>query len=131
MRGRLSGVGVALGYVGSIVSALLLGVTVDTDGNITPASFLLIGSLFAVFAIPIFVLVHDRQQQLGAFTAGEALRSWSQLRATLRHARQRPGLLRFIVGRFFYTDPINTAIAVMSLFAINAIGFTQAKLGSS
>ena len=38
-----------------------------------------------------------------------------------------PGLLRFIVGRFFYTDPVNTAIAVMSLFAINAIGFTQSE----
>jgi UMF1 family MFS transporter len=126
-RGRLSGVGVALGYVGSIVSALLLGLTVNADGNITPASFLLIGSLFAVFAIPIFVLVKERQGPGGTFTVGEALRSWSQLGASLRHARQRPGLLRFIVGRFFYTDPINTAIAVMSLFAINAVGFTQGE----
>ena len=32
-----------------------------------------------------------------------------------------------MIGRFFYTDPINTAIAVMSLFAINAIGFTQSE----
>jgi UMF1 family MFS transporter len=127
MRGRLSGVGVALGYVGSIVSALLLGTTVDADGNITAASFLLIGSLFAVFAIPIFVLVNERQRPAGTFSVGEALSSWSQLTTTIRHARQRPGLLRFVVGRFFYTDPINTAIAVMSLFAINAVGFTQGE----
>jgi UMF1 family MFS transporter len=126
-RGRLSGVGVALGYVGSIVSALLLGTTTDADGNITAASFLLIGSLFAVFAIPIFVIVRERQRQGGSFSPGEALRSWSQLRVTIAHARQRPGLLRFVVGRFFYTDPINTAIAVMSLFAINAVGFTQGE----
>jgi UMF1 family MFS transporter len=126
-RGRLSGVGVALGYVGSIVSALLLGLTTDANGDITATSFLLIGSLFAVFAIPIFVIVRERQAALGTFTMGEALRSWSQLRATLSHARQRPGLVRFIIGRFFYTDPINTAIAVMSLFAINAVGFTQGE----
>jgi len=126
-RGRLSGVGVALGYVGSIVSALLLGLTTDANGDITATSFLLIGSLFAVFAIPIFVIVRERQAALGTFTMGEALRSWSQLRATLSHTRQRPGLLRFIIGRFFYTDPINTAIAVMSLFAINAVGFTQGE----
>ena len=126
-RGRLSGVGVALGYVGSITSALLLGTTVDAEGNITAGSFLLIGSLFAVFAIPIFVLVSERARPPGTFTVGEALRSWSQLGTTIRHARQRPGLLRFVVGRFFYTDPINTAIAVMSLFAINAIGFTQGE----
>ena len=55
------------------------------------------------------------------------MHSWSQLRVTIAHARQRPGLLRFVIGRFFYTDPINTAIAVMSLFAINAVGFTQGE----
>jgi UMF1 family MFS transporter len=31
------------------------------------------------------------------------------------------------VGRFFYTDPINTAIAVMSLFAINAVAFSATE----
>jgi UMF1 family MFS transporter len=126
-RGRLSGVGVALGYVGSIVSALLLGLTTDANGDITAVSFVLVGSLFAVFAIPIFVVVRERVRPRGAFTVGEALRSWSQVVTTIGQARERPGLLRFIVGRFFYTDPINTAIAVMSLFAINAVGFTQGE----
>jgi UMF1 family MFS transporter len=126
-RGRLSGVGVALGYVGSIVSALLLRTTTDADGHITAASFVLIGSLFAVFAIPIFVIVRERQREGGSFSPAEALHSWSQLRTTIEHARQRPGLLRFVVGRFFYTDPINTAIAVMSLFAIHAVGFSEGE----
>src|SRR6185312_10390169 len=78
-------------------------------------------------AIPIFVIVRERQRQGGTFSVGEALHSWSQLRITIGHARQRPGLLRFVIGRFFYTDPINTAIAVMSLFAINAVGFSQSE----
>jgi len=57
----------------------------------------------------------------------DALRSWSQLRATIQHAQQTPGLLRFIVGRFFYSDPVNTAIVVMSAFATLAIGFTSGE----
>jgi UMF1 family MFS transporter len=126
MLGRLSGVGVALGYVGTIVSGLLFGLTVDADSETTAASFLLIGSLFAIFAIPIFAIVHERGAR-GRFSAVEALSSWSQVADTIRNARRFPGLLRFIVGRFFYTDPINTAIAVMSLFAINAIGFSQTE----
>ncbi|HEX2194087.1 MAG TPA: MFS transporter, partial [Candidatus Limnocylindria bacterium] len=126
-RGRLSGVGVALGYVGSITSALLLGLTTDARGDITPASFVLVASLFAVFAIPIFVVVRERRPARGGFDVVSALRSWSQLATTVHHARERPGLLRFIVARFFYTDPINTAIAVMSLFAINAVGFTAGE----
>jgi UMF1 family MFS transporter len=127
-RGRLSGIGVSLGYVGSITSALLLGTTLGADGEITPASFVLVGSLFAVFAIPIFVLVHERRRaDATRFSPGQALRSWSQLAVTVRKAKQRPGLLRFVVGRFFYTDPVNTAIAVMSIFAINAVGFTAGE----
>ncbi|HEX9635449.1 MAG TPA: MFS transporter [Candidatus Limnocylindria bacterium] len=127
MLGRLSGVGVALGYVGTIVSGLLFGLTVTADGETTAASFLLIGSLFAIFAIPIFAIVHERTAGGQRFSAVEALSSWSQVADTIRNARRFPGLMRFIVGRFFYTDPINTAIAVMSLFAINAIGFSQTE----
>jgi UMF1 family MFS transporter len=127
MLGRLSGVGVALGYVGTIVSGLLFGLTVTADGETTAASFLLIGSLFAIFAIPIFAIVHERAAGGQRFSAVEALSSWSQVADTIRNARRFPGLMRFIVGRFFYTDPINTAIAVMSLFAINAIGFSQTE----
>jgi UMF1 family MFS transporter len=127
MLGRLSGVGVALGYLGTIVSGLLYGLTVTAGGDTTAASFLLIGSLFAVFAIPIFAVVTERRRARQKFRAVEALRSWSQVAATIRNARRFPGLMRFIVGRFFYTDPINTVIAVMSLFTINAIGFSQTE----
>jgi UMF1 family MFS transporter len=126
-RGRLSGVGVALGYLGTIVSGLLFKLTTDTDGDSTAASFLLVGSLFAVFAAPIFLRVRERTPRGEQFRMIDALRSWSQLRATIRHAQETPGLLRFIVGRFFYSDPVNTAIVVMSAFATQAIGFTSAE----
>lgn len=126
-RGRLSGVGVALGYLGTIVSGLLFKLTTDAGGDSTPASFLLVGSLFAVFAVPIFLRVHERAPRGEQFRMIDALRSWSQLRATIRHAQETPGLLRFILGRFFYSDPVNTAIVVMSAFATQAIGFTSGE----
>jgi MFS transporter, UMF1 family len=126
-RGRLSGIGVGLGYLGTIISGLLLGLTVDADGRITALSFVLVAGLFAVFAVPIFLFVHERSRAGVRFTIGDTLRSWSQLRETVRHAREVPGLLRFVVARLFYTDPINTVIAVMSLFTINAIGFTEGE----
>jgi len=127
-RGRLSGIGVGIGYLGTIVSGLLYAFTTDADGRSTAASFILVASLFAVFAIPIFAIVTERRPSAGTrFRLRDALGSWSQLGITIEHARQRRGLLRFIVGRFFYSDPINTAIAVMSLFAINAVGFGESE----
>ncbi len=126
-RGRLSGIGVALGYLGAIVAALLFRMTTDAEGTTTAGSFLLMAVLFGIFAIPIFLLVHERRRHGTPFRVADALASFGQLKVTLAHARQRPGLLRFIVGRFFYSDPINTAIAVMSLFAIHAVGFTNSE----
>jgi UMF1 family MFS transporter len=125
-RGRLSGIGVALGYTGTIVSGLLFKLTTDANGDSTAASFLLVGSLFAVFAAPIFLWVREREVR-GQFHMVDALRSWAQLGETVRHARETPGLLRFLVGRFFYSDPINTAIVVMSAFATQAIGFSSGE----
>jgi UMF1 family MFS transporter len=127
-RGRLSGIGVGLGYLGSIVAALLYGLTTDADGRTTALSFVLVASLFAVFAIPLFAIVRERRPLPGdRFRVADALRSWTQIRSTIAHARERPGLLRFVVARFFYSDPINTAIAVMSLFAINAVGYSEGE----
>jgi MFS transporter, UMF1 family len=126
-RGRLSGVGVALGYTGTIVSGLLFRFTTDVDGDSTIASFLLVGSMFTLFAVPLFAYVRERRPAGVPFRAIDAVRSWAQLRTTVRHAREVPGLLRFLVGRFFYTDPVNTAIVVMSAFAVFAVGFTRAE----
>ena len=126
-RGKLSGIGVGLGYLGTIVSGLLFRFTTDADGNSTAASFLLIASLFAIFAVPLFLIVRERGPAGEPFRAVDAVRSWSQLGTSIRHARETPGLLRFLVGRFFYTDPVNTAIVVMSAFAVFAVGFTQAE----
>lgn len=126
-RGRLSGIGVALGYLGTIVSGLLYRYTTDAGGGPTLVSFLLVAVLFSAFAVPIFLLVRETTSGGARFRTGEALRSWSQLRVTIGHARQTPGLLRFVVGRFFYTDPVNTTIAVMSVFAVSAVGFTKGE----
>ena len=126
-RGRLSGIGVALGYMGTIVAGLLFRFTTDADGNSTAASFLLVASLFGLFSIPLFLRVRERQPTGRAFSAIDAVRSWSQLATTIRHAREVPGLGRFLVARFFYTDPVNTAIVVMSAFATQAVGFTSGE----
>ena len=128
-RGRLSGIGVALGYCGTLLVGVLLlvGVSTDADGESTTATFALVAGLFAIFAAPLFLLVSERPRAGTRFSAADAARSWAQLGATVRHAREAPGLLRFIVARFFYSDPVNTAIVVMSAFAVFAVGFTEGQ----
>jgi UMF1 family MFS transporter len=128
-RGRLSGIGVALGYCGTLLVGVLLlfGVGTDEDGRATSGTFVLVAGLFLLFAAPLFLAVREQLRPRARFSAIDAVRSWSQLAATVRHAADTPGLLRFIVARFFYSDPVNSAIAVMSAFAVHAVGFTEGQ----
>jgi UMF1 family MFS transporter len=125
-RGKLSGLGVGIGYMGTIfvsVVLLALGITESPD-----PIFFISGILFAVFAIPIFLLVRDRRHEAREKVgAKDALAAMTQLRETIAHARQVPGLPRFLLGRFFYSDAVNTLIVVMSVLAVNAVGLTQGQ----
>ena len=58
---------------------------------------------------------------------GDITSSLAQVRVTIAHARTVPGLLRFLVGRFFYSDAVNTLIVVMSVVAVRAVGLTQGQ----
>ncbi len=122
--GLMSGVGVAVGYLGTIFIASLI-LILGTEAS--SATFLLAALMFAAFSIPMFVFVHDRPGARGRVTFSDVVGSWSQLATTLRRARAVPGLLRFLVARFFYTDPVNTVIVVMAVFATEAIGFTRSE----
>ena len=123
-RGRVSGIGVATGYIGTIAIGLLILLTNSGSGALT---FLMAAVLFAVVAAPLFLLVREPPGTGQRFRVSDAIGSWSQLRTTLADVRQVPGLLRFLVARFFYTDPVNTVIVVMSVFAVQAIGLTQGE----
>jgi MFS transporter, UMF1 family len=124
-RGRVSGIGVAVGYLGTIAIGLLILVF---DSQSSPATFFMAAALFAIFSLPIFLVVREPQRaETGRFRVRDALSSWSQLRTTIDHARSVPGLGRFLLGRFFYTDPVNTVIVVMSAFVVGAIGMTKSQ----
>jgi UMF1 family MFS transporter len=117
-RGRLSGIGVAVGYLGTIVIGLmifLLDIPVE-------AVFVLVSALYAIFAVPIFLAVREPAISTYRLRLQDVVGSWSQVATSFRHAAEVPGLRRFLVGRFFYTDAVNTVIVVMTVFAREAIG---------
>ena len=117
-RGRISGIGVGIGYLGSYV-AVGIGLLFGTKDK--PLLFGLIAATFLIFSIPCFLWVKERGNPNPRPIFGiQMLReSTAQTLRTLREGHKYPGLLRFLVGRIFYTDAINTVIAYMSLYAVN------------
>jgi len=118
-RGTLSGIGVAVGYLGTIAVGLAI-FFLDVP---VPDRFRLSSIMFAFFAIPIFVFVKEPGERV-TITGGELVRSFGQIFETIEHARGVPGLGRFLLGRFFYSDAVNTVIVVMSVVTVHAMGMT-------
>jgi UMF1 family MFS transporter len=116
-RGKIGGIGVGIGYLGSYL-AVALGLWLGTADK--PLLFLAIASAFLVFAIPCFVWVRERGNPSPEPIDWAMIRdSTSQTLRTLKSGRDYPGLVRFLVGRVFYTDSINTVISVMALYTVN------------
>lgn len=117
-RGRIGGIGVGVGYLGSYL-AVGIGLLFGTTDR--PRLFTLIAGFFLLFSIPCFLFVRERgnPNPRPVFDPGTLRESARQTMATLRGGHRYPGLLRFLVGRVFYTDAINTVIVIMTLYTVN------------
>ncbi len=117
-RGRISGIGVGVGYLGSYF-AIGIGILLGTEDK--ARLFTWIAAAFLLLAIPCFVFVRERGNPNPRPVFGWKMikESTAQTLRTLKGGKQYPGLLRFLVGRVFYTDAINTVIAIMGLYTVN------------
>jgi UMF1 family MFS transporter len=117
-RGRIGGIGVGVGYVGSY---LAVGAGLLLHPMNYALYFSIVAVLFLLFAIPCVLFVKERgnpnpRPVVGARVLRDSTR---QTLETLRQGQRYPGLLRFLIGRVFYTDAVNTVIAFMSLYTAN------------
>ena len=111
-------IGVGVGYLGSYI-AVGLGFWIAPENK--ALLFTIIAAAFLVFSVPCFLFVRERgnPHPRPTFNWTMIKESTSETLATLRSGHEYPGLLRFLVGRVFYTDAINTVIAFMSLYTVN------------
>lgn len=146
-RGRLSGMGAAFGYVGSITGVVLtfpfftgsmpiIGAVPEhvvhflrtaipfTSHGGRVSTFVPTALLFLLFSLPLFIFCRDHNASHGKKRVAwrEAFR---ELRTTLVETRRYPGTLRFILTSFLYQDAMGTIIANMALYAIFAMGFVK------
>jgi UMF1 family MFS transporter len=146
-RGRLSGFGTALGYVGSIVGVLLVAPffngslaglfrlgegVMDTLHSLVPftsnggrvSTFLPTALLFLLFSLPLFFVCRDHNPAPRG-TPIDWRRAFREVGHTIRDGRQHPGALRFILASFVYQDAIGTIVGFMTLYAVKAVGFDK------
>ena len=126
-RGRISGWGVGVGYVGSIIAVLLGRLLLDAYGY--PALFRAIAVAFLIFALPSFFFLRERPRHPRRGPGVSIGRTFRHLIEAWRRARTYDGVVAFLVGRFLYGDAINTLIGgFLTIFVINELGFSDGEV---
>jgi len=126
---ELSARGYAYGYAGGALVLLAVAVLAARfgDGGIR-AGFVLVGAWWALFTVPVVTVVAEPPAQAG----GGVL---ERLRRSLREARSRPMLWRFLLAYWLYNDGIGTVIKMAAAYGaevgipvtdlVGALLFTQ------
>ena len=128
-RGRIGGLGVGFGYLGSLLGLGIGIVTLDVFDGTKPVVFRLTAVAFFLLALPCFLFVQEPSKRVEQVPTREAFRNAVQeLRQTAGRLGQYRGLRRFLVGRIFYADAANTMIATMGIYATKEIGFTDSEV---
>jgi UMF1 family MFS transporter len=119
--GAVSGLGVALGYVGSFFALLTANLFVRSYG--IHGVFFLTGLLFFIFSLPLFIWVREKRiphpEALSKSLITNRIREVIQ---TVKRLPADPPLLFFLLGNFFCLDAVNTTIIFYSEFLQNARG---------
>ncbi|MDF1596133.1 MAG: MFS transporter [Acidimicrobiia bacterium] len=128
-RGRISGIGIGVGYFGSFMAVIIGRTVLDGLDLGYPALFRSLAAAFLVFSIPTFLFVRERPRRRPDTPPPAWRDGFRQLAVSWRRAAQYPGLTRFLVGRFLYSDAINTMIGgFLAVFVIDEIGFERAEM---
>jgi UMF1 family MFS transporter len=125
--GRVSGLGTALGYVGAIAGLLLVWPFVKgwvpgfAAGR--PSAFIPTGMIFLLFSLPIFLWLKEARDGAARRSAWWGL---GKVLQTVKRARHRPAVFRFLLGNLFLQDPVATAIVFMAVYANVVFGMSDA-----
>lgn len=132
----VSGIGVAAGYVGSVLGMLLVlpfvtGEMFGFDLNFLnvggkPASFLPTAVIFMIFALPLFLWVKERPARLKEKVG--MIQAYRDVWDGLRQTRKYPGVLRFLIADFFVEDAVATVILNIGIYCSIVLGLAESQI---
>ncbi|WP_398468806.1 MFS transporter [Tardiphaga sp.] len=146
--GRLSGSGWALGYVGGILSlVVVLGFMAANPSSgktlfgltpilgLDPATFEgdrisgpLSGLWFVVFVLPMFLFTPDFPARVKASNAVRA--GLTDLGHTLRELPKHKSMMAFLIANMIYTDGLVSLFAFGGIYAAGTFGWNTIQIGT-
>lgn len=120
---KVSSYGYAVGYVGSLVSVLLVFPLKDNPNLL----FVVCAAFFFLFSLPFFIFLKEktsyRQGVKGLLGYG-----FGKVASTLKHINDYRNLRNFLLAFFFYIDAVNTIIFFAGNYASTTLNFEVSEL---
>ncbi len=132
--GKVSGYGVAAGYVGAVITLVALtyfvsdaeaiksslgplGSWMDAGDQRNSNTFLPTAILYLIFSLPAFFFVPDRTVREPRPVSPVTV--YRDVYATIKNLRRYTGVGTFIIATALYSDAANTVVANMALYGTN------------
>ncbi len=133
--GRISGYGWSFGYVGGLLAMAVamvgfiqpdipwFGLTKEVGQNIR-ATTILVAVWFAVFSLPIFLMLPQKRTKFTESTLETGRIAIQRLVGTSRQIKQYSQIVRFLIARMIYNDGLVTIFAFGGIYAAGTFNFT-------
>ncbi len=123
----VSGYGYSLGYLGSLVSVLLVFPLAENQNLL----FVITGIFFLVFSLPLFLLVKEKRPTVVPEVPPllkQAKIGFKRVTDTIRHISRYKNLTRYLISYFLYIDAVNTIIFFAGIYASKTLNFDLTQL---
>jgi MFS transporter, UMF1 family len=123
---KVSGIGYAVGYIGSLVSVILVFPFKDRPDIL----FVITAVFYLVFSLPLFLFLKEKKiepvlaaQKINYFTYG-----FVKVFDTIKHIGNYKNLRNYLIAFFLYIDAVNTIIFFSGIYASKSLEFTIIQL---
>ena len=128
-RGRVSGIAVALGFVGIFFALAVVAEGIVGDGS-KQRAFAPAAAFFVLFSLPAFFWIRERRHEPSTATRLEGRligHAFRQVMRTAQQVRANRDAFQFLIGRFFYSDAIATLSAFLAVYMTRLGGFSETE----
>lgn len=120
----ISGFGVAIGYLGTIMGLVVY--VLVSDGDYYKA-FIPTAILYLVFSLPLFFVNKDRIIPKSERTTVHFLKGHKEIMTTFKELKKHQTIFQFMIAYFFLNDALATTIAMMAVYSTVVLSFTSAQ----
>jgi len=127
-KGRISGLGYAFGYLGGIVSMLILKPVYESQAlhNLT---FPLTAMIFFLFALPSFIFIKEKPKKISKESFFQKLKhSFKSVFKTIKQVKKHKKIAWFLVAFYLMNDGLATLFAFVSIYAKNTLSFSISEI---